>query len=77
MNEALKRSLHVISEVVMASETYRVSITEHKMGLARHHKAFERYLATNFIVYRYKLTVCHQGVEPQPQNHIQMKARLR
>jgi hypothetical protein len=39
MNKALKCSLHMISEVIMASKTYGVTITIHEMGLARHHKA--------------------------------------
>jgi hypothetical protein len=70
MDEALKCFLHEVSEVIVPSKAYRVSITEDKMRLAWHHIALPRYLA-------YGLTVYHQVIEPQPQNHIRMSARLR
>lgn len=45
VDETLKGSLHLISEVIVAPKTYRVSITKYKMGLGRHHKAFQEILA--------------------------------
>jgi len=49
MNEALKCFLHEVSEVIVPSKAYRVSITEDKMRLARHHIALPRYLVTIFM----------------------------
>jgi hypothetical protein len=54
MDETLKGSLHIVSEVKMIAKTYSVSISKHKMWLVRHHKPFGIYVATNSMVYNDK-----------------------
>jgi hypothetical protein len=54
MNETLKGSLHIVSEVKMTAKTYSVSISEHKVWLVRHHKPFGIYLVTNSMMYNDK-----------------------